>query len=78
VQDPALALVEPHQVPLCPAFQPIQVMLNGSTAFWCIYHTSQVSLPGCVPSWILVKINPILVEPRTNMLGKFIEHTQCI
>jgi len=41
VQDPALALVEPHQVPLCPAFQPIQVTLNGSTAFWCIYHTSQ-------------------------------------
>jgi len=28
VQDPALALVEPHQVPLCPAFQPIQVTLN--------------------------------------------------
>jgi len=25
VQDPALALVEPHHVPLCPAFQPIQV-----------------------------------------------------
>jgi len=30
VQDPALALVEPHQVPLCPALQPIQVTLNGS------------------------------------------------
>jgi len=28
VQDPALALVEPHQVPLCPAFQPIQVTLK--------------------------------------------------
>jgi len=27
VQDPALALVEPHEVPLCPAFQPIQVTL---------------------------------------------------
>jgi len=41
VQDPALALVEPHQVPLCPTFQTVQVTLNGSTAFWCIYHTSQ-------------------------------------
>ena len=41
VQDLALALVEPHQVPLCPDLQPIQVTLNGSTAFWCIYHTSR-------------------------------------
>ena len=30
VQDPALALVEPHQVPLCPTFQPAQVSLDGS------------------------------------------------
>jgi len=37
VQDPAFAFVEPHQVPLFPAFQPIQVTLNGSTAFRCIY-----------------------------------------
>jgi len=41
VQDPALALVEPHQVPLRPTFKPVQVTLNGSTAFWCIYHSSQ-------------------------------------
>jgi len=41
VQDPAFGFVEPHQVPLCPTFQPVEVMLNGSTAFWCIYHTSQ-------------------------------------
>jgi len=41
VQDPAFAFVEPHQVPLCPAFQPIQVTLNGSTAFRCVYHNSQ-------------------------------------
>jgi len=40
-QDPALALVEPHQVPLCPALQPGQVTLNGSTACQCIHHTSQ-------------------------------------
>jgi len=41
VQDPAFALVEPHQVPLCPTFQPVQVTLNGSTAFWCICHFYQ-------------------------------------
>jgi len=37
VQDPALAFVEPRQVPLCPTLQPVQVTLKGSTAFWCIY-----------------------------------------
>jgi len=26
---------------------------------------SWVSPPGCVPSWIPVKINPVLAEPRT-------------
>jgi len=41
VQDPAFGFVEPHQVPLCPTFQPVQVTLNGSTACWCIYHSSQ-------------------------------------
>jgi len=25
-----------------------------------------VSPPGCAPSWILVKINPVLAEPRTG------------
>jgi len=38
VQDPAFGFVEPHQVPLCPTFQPIQVSLNGTselgTKFW--------------------------------------------
>jgi len=41
VQDPALALVDLHQVPLCSTLQPVQVSLNGSTAFWCIHHSSQ-------------------------------------
>jgi len=37
VQDPALALAELHQVPL----QPVLVLLDGSTAFWCTSHSSQ-------------------------------------
>ena len=41
VQDPALALVGFHQVPLCPALQPVQVLLNGSAACQCIHHSSQ-------------------------------------
>jgi len=36
-----LALVEFHQVPLPPTLQPVHVTLNGSTACWCIYHSSQ-------------------------------------
>ena len=41
VQDPAFALVELHQVPLCPTLQPVQVSLNGSTAFWTISQSPQ-------------------------------------
>jgi len=31
----------------------------------CFVWPFWVSLPGCVPSWLLVKINPVLAEPRT-------------
>ncbi|GAB0183594.1 mitochondrial enolase superfamily member 1 [Grus japonensis] len=41
VQDPTLALVEFHLVPLYPTLQPVQVSLNGSAAFWCIGHSSR-------------------------------------
>ncbi|PKU46224.1 hypothetical protein llap_3448 [Limosa lapponica baueri] len=41
VQHPRLALVEFHQVPLCPTLQPVQVSLYGSTAFSCVSHSSQ-------------------------------------
>jgi len=41
VQYPALALVELNHVPLCPTLQPVPVSLNGTTAFWCIHHSSQ-------------------------------------
>jgi len=42
VQDPALALVQLHQVPLRPTLKPVHVSLNGSTAFHCIHHSSQL------------------------------------
>jgi len=44
VMDPTLALVEPHQVSSCPTLQPVQVLLNGSTAFWCAIHSSQLCI----------------------------------
>jgi len=31
----------------------------------CSVWPGWVSPPGCVPPWILVKINPVLAEPRT-------------
>ena len=46
VQYLALALVELHNAPLHPALQPVQVTLNGSTAFQCTHHSS----PYCVIS----------------------------
>jgi len=32
----------------------------------CSVWPGGVSPPGCVPSWILVKINPLLAKPRTK------------
>jgi len=34
VQDAAFAFVEPHQVPLCPTFQPVEVTLNSPAMFF--------------------------------------------
>ena len=31
-----------------------------------IFWSVRVSRPVCVPSWLLVKINPVLAEPRTH------------
>jgi len=36
----------------------------------CSVWPGGVSPPGCVPSWMLVKINPVLAEPRTQRLLK--------
>ena len=41
-QDFTLALVKPHHVPLCCILQSVQVLLNGSTAFWAVSHSSQL------------------------------------
>jgi len=44
VQDSTLALVKPHQVPLCPALQSVQVLLNGSTTFRYVSQSSQLCI----------------------------------
>ena len=44
VQDSTLALVKPHQVPLCPAPQSVQVLLNGSTIFRYVSQSSQLCI----------------------------------
>ena len=44
VQGCTLALVEPQQVPLCSTLQPVQLLLNGSTALRCVSHSSQLCI----------------------------------
>ncbi|XP_048788485.1 uncharacterized protein LOC125687398 [Lagopus muta] len=46
MQDSTLAFVKPHPVSFCPALQPIQVLLNGSTAFRCVSQSSQLRIIG--------------------------------
>ena len=50
-----------------PPAPPIRTQHDGT---WygipCTVWPGWVSLPGCVPSWMLVKINPVLAEPRTR------------
>lgn len=41
VQDPALAFVECQEFPLCPFLQPVEILLSGTAALWCISHSSQ-------------------------------------
>lgn len=60
VQDPTLALVEPHQVFLCPAFQPIKVPLNGSMpgpTKW--QHSGPVTPHSLKSSANLLRLHPI-------------------
>jgi len=58
VQNPALALVELHHVPLCPTLQPVQVSLNGSAAFRCISHSSQFCVTRKLAEGTLLTLHP--------------------
>jgi len=42
VQDSTPAFVKRHLVPIDPTLQPVQISLNGTTAFWCVSHSSQL------------------------------------
>lgn len=44
VQDSTPALVKPRSVPSCPTLQPVQILLNDSTAFRYISQASQVCI----------------------------------
>jgi len=39
------------------------MMAHGIKYLLCLASLGQPA--GCVPSWLLVRINPVLVEPRT-------------
>ena len=64
-QDLALAFVEFHQVPLGPALQPVQVSLDGSTAFWCISHSSQRG--------IISKLAEVTLYPIIQVIDEYIK-----
>jgi len=38
----------------------------------CLARWGQPPSPGCAPSWILVKINPVLAEPRASGIGQML------
>ena len=42
VEDAALA--DHHKNPLHPTLEPVQVSLNGNTAFWCVGYSSQLCI----------------------------------
>jgi len=44
LQHPMLVLVEAHWVSIHPTLQPVWVSVSGSTAFWCINHSSQLHI----------------------------------
>ena len=60
LQGSALALVELHQVPLRATLQPVQVSLNGSTAWRCIHHFSQFSVISKLGVFMLLWANALL------------------
>jgi len=60
------ALLSSERVPTAPL--PPTGTQHGGTRYGipCSVWPGGVSPPGCVPSWIPVKINPVLAEPRTT------------
>ncbi|PKU30741.1 glycoprotein xg [Limosa lapponica baueri] len=65
VQDPTLAFIEPHQVLLCPALQPVQVTLDGGTALWSLSQFSQFG--------IISELAEDTLCPLVQVIGKYVE-----
>jgi len=57
-----LAPVKPYQVPPCPTVQSVQVLLNGSTAFWCVSHFSQLCISSKLAEGGLYPFIQVIVE----------------
>jgi len=43
-KNSTLAIIKPHHVPPCPTLQSVQILLNDSTAFWCVSQSSQLCI----------------------------------
>jgi len=51
VEDAALA--DHHKNPLHPTLEPVQVSLNGNTAFWCVGYSSQLCITSKLAEGVL-------------------------
>ena len=60
--DFALPLVELHEPPVSPFFQPVKVPLDGSTTFWSINHSSQFCVISRLAEGTLCPIIQIINE----------------
>ena len=68
VQDSTLAAVRPHKVSPCQTLQSVQILLNDSTAFRCVSHSSQL----CIISKLAKESIPL-----SKSLMKILNKTGC-
>jgi len=71
VQDFSFLLVELHEVPVNPFLQPVAVLLDGGTTFWCISHSPQFD--------VIIKLAKGTLYPIIQSVNEDIKEdwTQC-
>ncbi|KAK4816292.1 LOW QUALITY PROTEIN: hypothetical protein QYF61_014590 [Mycteria americana] len=65
-QDPALGLVEPHEVHTGPLLQLVQVPLDDILSFWCVSCTTQLG--------VICKLAEGALDLAVNVIDENIEH----
>ena len=65
VQDPALGLVEPHEVHTSPPLKPAKVPLDGIPSLQCVSHTTQLG--------VLYKVSKGALDPTVHVIDEDVE-----